>query len=278
MMRIALISDIHGNTIALDAVLADCAQLDVNTFWFLGDYAAIGPEPAAVIERVVPLPNARFIRGNTDRYVTTGDGPPPTLADARANPDLIDTRTGIAASLAWTRGFITATGWFDWLADLPLDIRFTAPNGTRILAVHAAPGMDDGEGIHAGRSNVEIAGLVEGCDADVVFVAHTHEAMARQVGNTLVVNIGSLSNPRGVDLRASYVVLEITTTDVRVTHRRVSYDHELFAEIVQRSRHPAAPFILRHQRGENRGRAPHADHTPVTPGETIRVGQSAISR
>src|SRR5262245_35633750 len=229
-MRIALISDIHGNDIALEAVLLDCAAAGVTHFWFLGDYAAIGPEPAAGLRRITDLPNAVFLRGNTDRYVVTGEAPPPTLETVRSHPALIETYAGIAASFAWTRGYVTATGWFDWLATLPLEYRYIAPNGARILAVHAAPGSDDGEGIHAGRSNADIAGLVEGCEADLIFVGHTHEPFVRRVGSLLVVNLGCVSNPRSDDLRASYVLLDLDETDVSFVHRQVEYDHALFAE------------------------------------------------
>ncbi|HSL71110.1 MAG TPA: metallophosphoesterase family protein [Longimicrobiales bacterium] len=276
-MRIALVSDIHGNLIALDAVLADAHALGVEQFWFIGDFSAIGPEPATVLDRVTGLSNARFTRGNTDRYVVTGDRPPPDLDTVRSNPALITTYAGIAASLAWTRGFLTASGWLDWLARLPLDIRLTTPEGIRILAVHAAPGSDDGEGIHPGRSNAELAQLIADSDADVIFVGHTHQAMIRRVGRVPVVNLGSVSNPRSDDLRASYVLLDITASGVEFVHRRVPYDHGAFSESVYRSRHPAVEFILSYQRGEQSGREPHADDTPFRLGEPVRVAAAAIS-
>jgi len=271
-MRIALISDIHGNTIALDAVLADCSAHGIESYWFLGDYAAFGPEPAEVLERVTQLPEARFIRGNTDRYVVTAENLSPLIEAIRSKPERTEQWISIATSIAWTRGVVTATGWFDWLAALPLELRHTAPNGTRILAAHAAPGTDDGEGMHPGRSNAELADLLEGCDADVVFVAHTHEALVRRVGSRTVVNLGSLSNPRGADVRASYVLLEITEIDVNITPRRVAYDQARFADALQRVRYPAVEHILDFQRGDHPGRAPHADHVAVQAGETVRVG------
>jgi len=270
-MRIALISDIHGNTVALDAVLADCSAHGAESYWFLGDYAAFGPEPAEALERVTRLPDTRFIRGNTDRYVVTAENLSPLVEAIRAKPDRTETWISIATSLAWTRGVVTATGWFNWLAALPLELRHTAPNGTRILAVHAAPGTDDGEGIHPGRSNAEIADLLEGCEADVVFVAHTHEAMVRRVGSQLVVNLGSLSNPRGADVRASYVLLDITEAGVRITPRRVAYDQASFANALHRVRYPAVEHILSFQRGEHPGRTPHADHTPIIVGNDIAL-------
>jgi predicted phosphodiesterase len=270
-MRIAAVSDIHGNLEALDAVLADARTLGVEQFWFLGDYSAIGPEPAAVLDRLTALSGARFTRGNTDRYVVTGDLPPPDLAVVRADPALIPTYANMAASFSWTRGYLTATGWLEWLARLPLDLRLTTPDGLRVLAVHAAPGTDDGEGVHPGRSNAELVALLAGSEADLVLVGHTHQPMIRRVGPAVVVNLGSVSNPKPDDLRASYAVLEFSAPGIAVEVRRVPYDHGAFIEIVRQSGHPATDFILSYQRGEQRGREPHPDHEPWRPGERTRV-------
>src|SRR5262245_30290370 len=274
-MRVAILSDIHGNDIALDAVLAEARSLGVEQYWLIGDFSALGPQPTAVLERVANLPGAQFTRGNTDRYIVTGEGPPPHLAAVRENPALIPTFAAIAASLAWTRGFVTAHGWFEWLERLALDIRLTTPSGFRLLAVHAAPGTDDGEGVHAGRSNTELSALVAGADADIIFVVHTHEFLVRRVDDVLIANLGSISTPRSPDLRASFVLLDITGSAVEFAHRRVSYDHQAFIESVHRSRHPATEFILSFQNGERPGRAAHSDHTSFVPEETISLKASS---
>jgi putative phosphoesterase len=269
-MRIALLSDIHGNLVALEAVLADARTQGAEQFWVIGDFSAIGPDPVAVLERLAALNELLVTRGNTDRYVVTGEGPPPDLAAVRANPALIPTYAGIAASLAWTRGFVTAHGWFDWLERLPLDVRRTI-SGVRVLAVHAAPGTDDGEGIHPGRSDGELTTLISDAAADLVLVAHTHEPMARTINRTVLINLGSVSNPRAPDLRASYVIMEATTSGIEIEHRRVSYDHLAFIAAVRRSRHPGAEFILSYQRGEQAARVPHPDHSVVQHGQRTRV-------
>src|SRR5438132_4854139 len=73
-MRLALLSDLHGNPIALDAVLADIqAHGGVDGYLVLGDLVAIGHDPVGVLERLVALPGARFVQGNTDRYVVLSD-------------------------------------------------------------------------------------------------------------------------------------------------------------------------------------------------------------
>lgn len=219
-MRIALISDIHGNAIALDAVLADATAQGVEAYWFLGDHVAIGPQPGLVLDRLMQLSNTSFIRGNTDRYVVTGEAPPPGLPDVQADPSLVPLYAGLAASFAWTRGFVCAEGKLEWLAELPLDLQFTCADDTRVLAVHASPGNDDGEGIHPGRSNGEIEQLVSGVAADLIFIGHTHEAMVRRIGAQMVVNPGSVSNPHAPDLRASYVILDRTGAGTSFSHRK----------------------------------------------------------
>lgn len=254
-MRIALLSDIHGNTIALDAVLADIAAAGgVDACWVLGDLAALGPDPVGALERLDVLPNARFVRGNTDRYTTSGDRPEPSPADVLAKPALLETALQVAASFAWTQGALTATGWFDWLAALPLEQRLTLPDGTRLLGVHAAPGLDDGPGVHPDLTNDDLGTLLAGCDADLVVVGHTHVPLDRTAGGVRAVNLGSISNPATADLRASYVLLDTDGTGYRLERRHVPYDLDAVIADIERVRHPASPYLTGIFRGERRSR------------------------
>src|SRR5215470_13547018 len=100
-MKIALLSDIHGNSIALDAVLADIqAHGGVEGYWVLGDLVALGHDPVGVLERLTALPNVQYVRGNTDRYVASGDRPPPTKADVIADSRLLATLVEMAGTFA----------------------------------------------------------------------------------------------------------------------------------------------------------------------------------
>ena len=259
-MRIAILSDIHGNPIALEAVLEDARSMDVEGYWILGDLVAIGFSPVEVLERLSQLENSTIVRGNTDRYVVTGEGPPPTREDAKSNPEHVDAVTEMAASFGWTRGFVSAHGWVDWLARLPMEKRITLPNGTRSLLVHSSPGRDDGSGLHPGLSNLEIEELIQGCAADFICVGHTHEVLHRQLARTRVVNPGSVSNPKGPDLRASYAILKSTNSEIEICHRYVEYDHEAVIDAARRSRHPAAELIVSFQQGALPSTTPHPDH------------------
>jgi predicted phosphodiesterase len=254
-MRLAVLSDIHGNPIALDAVLADvAAQGGVDAYWVLGDLVAFGPDPAGVMARLAALPNARFVRGNTDRYLVRNEDPPGMRERAAQEPPFLDILLEFARSIAWTRGYLTAGGYLDRLAELPLEQRLTLPGGTRMLGVHAAPGTDDGPGIHPGLSDAELAAVLAPADAGLVFVGHTHVPVDRTVGGVRVMNLGSVSNPATADLRACYVLLDADESGYQVRFRRVAYDQEAAIAAVERAGHPGARHILRYLRGENRSR------------------------
>jgi predicted phosphodiesterase len=250
-MRIALLSDIHGNRLALEAVLADIAtQGSVDAYWILGDFSSLGYDPVGVLERVTTLPNAFFTRGNHDRYTVTGERPGPTLEQAQAKPHLMPLLLVMAANLAWTQGCIRASGWWDWLEQLPLEVRMALPDGTRLLGVHAAPGLDDGVGITPLLSDDELRGLLAGAEADLVIVGHTHVPLDRTIEGVRVVNLGSVSNPMRSRLEASYALLEADAVGYHLQLRYVDYDRQAVIEELQRIKHPTADFLAKFMRGE----------------------------
>ena len=250
-MRIALISDIHGNSIALEAVLADIEALGgADSYWILGDFSAMGYDPVGVLERVTKLPNALFSRGNHDRYTVTGERPGPTLEQAQANAKQVPLLVAMAANLAWTQGQIRASGWWDWFVDLPLELRLTLPDGTRVLGVHAAPGTDDGVGIIPPLSNDELRTLLAPAEADLVIVGHTHVPLDRTVDNVRVFNLGSVSNPMRSRLEASYGMLEANAGGYNLELRYVDYDHQAVIEELHSVKHPTADWLAKMMRGE----------------------------
>lgn len=249
-MRIALISDIHGNTVALDAVLEDVASVGVDGYWFLGDHVAVGSDPVGVLERITALPNVHFTRGNTDRYTISGDRPPPTPDDVTADPGLFPRFSEVAQSFAWTRGVITAAGWFEWFEELLIEHRDTLPDGTRVLGVHASPGRDDGTGLNDRATETELRQLFWTAEADLVFVGHTHQPIERDLDTMRLVNLGSVSNHVSPDTRASYILLEASSEGHTVERRMVAYDTQAAIDHVRSVRHPAADFIIKHLSGE----------------------------
>lgn len=250
-MKLALLSDVHGNPIALDAVLRDVeAQGGVDGYWVLGDLAALGYDPAGALERIACLPNASTVRGNTDRYLVTGERPgdTPTAERAQARPDLVPQLVEVDRAFTWAQGYVAARGWLEWLAALPVETRLTLPDGTRMLGVHASPGRDDGPGLRDDATDAETAPLIETCAADLVVAGHTHRAMDRVVDGVRVVNVGSVSNPSGKDRRASYALLEASAAGHTVSLHRVEYDRSAVLDAIRRIRYPAVAdlWLLRH--------------------------------
>jgi predicted phosphodiesterase len=249
-MRLAIFSDIHGNPLALKAVLDDISsQGEVDAYWVLGDFAALGYDPVTPLETLVRLPHSSFTRGNTDRYVVTEDLPiQPELAllDPTLLPEVIET----TRSFSWTRGYLSATGWLEWLASLPLEVRLTLPDGTRLLGVHASPGRDDGSGLHLTHSDAQLERRLAGCEADLVIVGHTHVPLDRQVDRIRAINLGSVSNPVTASLEATYVLLDADEDGYRVQLRHVDYDREAVIRAIEHSRHPTPSFLIGFMRGE----------------------------
>lgn len=243
-------SDIHGNLVALEAVLADGGALGVECWWALGDLVAIGPEPVATLERLVNEPTVSFVRGNTERYVLSTDRPPPTAADVDADPSLLPLFTAVERSFSWTRGALASHGWLEWLDELPNDLRLTLPDGTRVLGVHATPVSDDGRGISPHRPDEELLADVVDAGAGIVIGGHTHQPTDRVVAGIRALNSGSVSNPITDDLRASYLIIDADPEGHRVEHRRVAYDHDEVLQRLERSGHPEADYIASFQRGE----------------------------
>jgi predicted phosphodiesterase len=247
---IGILSDVHGNRVALDAVIADSLSKGVGAWWVLGDLVAIGPDPVSTLERLTDLPGVRFVRGNTDRYVVTGDRPPPHEEDVERDASLRPLFDAVESSFAWTREAVESDGWVTWLADLPTEQRAVLSDGTRLLGIHASPASDDGEGITPAIPETALREMLADVHADIICAGHTHQATDRQIADQRAVNLGSVSNPITSDLRATYVIVNDDRHGHRLVHQRVDYDHDAVLARLRRSSHPQAHFIAEFQQGK----------------------------
>ncbi len=244
-VRVAVFSDVHGNVVALDAVIQAARDEGVEKFWCLGDAVAHGPRPVEVVARLRDLVSLRCIRGNTDRYVLTGDlgGIIPAIDHPHTAEEwrvLADARE----SFAWTRGCLVGGGQLEWLAGLPLEQRVDLPDGTRALLVHASPGRDDGPGMSADQSDEALAEAgFTGAEADLILVGHTHVPGEREIARRHLVNPGPVSLPRTSDDLARWAVLEATTVGYTVEPRTVRYDLARVVDDLARQRHPASHWL-----------------------------------
>jgi predicted phosphodiesterase len=232
----------------LDAILEDIkAQGGADKCWILGDLVDAGPDPVAVLERISEMENVTCIRGNTDRYVVTADS---NRFNHPGDPPEFDIEA--AESIAWTQGSITQAGWFDWLLQLPDEVRVDLPDGTKVLGVHAAPGRDTGLGFHSELLESEYKWVIGDSNADIIFGGHHHKPLDVTINGQRIINVGSVSLHYPPDLRASYVILRSDNSGNHIEHRRVDYNHETVIETVERIRHPAANYIISLLRGQRR--------------------------
>ncbi|MGH2364381.1 MAG: metallophosphoesterase family protein [Chloroflexota bacterium] len=251
-MRTAILSDLHGNAIALAAVLADVErQGGADEYWVLGDLASSGPDPAGVVRRVADLPNLRVIRGNNERYLLGEE--PPILAHAERVSGLTARKMmEIASSFAWARGVVTGAGLLPWIAALPATFRTVLPGGERLLAVHASLNSDDGDGFHPKLTDQQLTGMVAGAEADLIVCGHTHLPLKRRVNGVLVVNVGSVGLPVTADRRACYALLKADQHGCEIVHQHVAYDWDSAIAAIRASGYPDKEFLERAIRGDMR--------------------------
>jgi predicted phosphodiesterase len=250
-------ADIHGNDVALRAVLDDAADCQVDRWWVLGDLVLFGPRPAEVLGLLRSLPGIEMLRGNTDRYVLTGEQPAPhaTAADAAGSVELVERYGLMAAGIGWTRGVLGQAGLLEILTGLPSELGLRLPDGTRMLGVHASPGADDGPGIRPGLPDEQLSRLLAGCAAGVVIGGHTHIATDRRVGGIRALNPGSTGMPKRPG-EASWLLLEVNDGPEHhddpgrgaagrftAVHRVVPYDANAVARDLRARRHPNAEFV-----------------------------------
>ena len=223
VMRCALLSDVHGNLPALEAVLADIAQGEqVDAIHHLGDLVGYGPWPNEVVTMIRDA-GIMGVAGNYDSTVAT--------AYKHCGCRYEDPRQESLAheSFAWTLANISDESR-GYLAALPfaLDLRPLGGHqaGPTIRLVHGNQSMNTVY-VGADRSDEFLARMSEAMGAragDVVAFGHTHVAWHRLVGGVHFVNTGSVGRPKDGDARAGYVLLDVTAGAIAVKIVRVSYD------------------------------------------------------
>jgi putative phosphoesterase len=214
MSKVAVITDIHGNEPALEAVLGRIAQLGVDEVYCGGDLVGYGPRPNEVCrtieERGIPT-----IYGNYDHAIARD------LDDCGCfYPTPRDREIG-EASVAWTLEH-TDERSKRYMHDLPFDLRFEVGRG-RVRLVHGSPRKVN-EYLLEDRDARTFERIAEGADCDLLLFGHTHKPWIREYGGVLFVNCGSVGKPKDGDQRAAFALLEGQDGEVQVSIERVPYD------------------------------------------------------
>ncbi len=218
MTRIAVLSDIHGNRIAFEAVAKEIRRAKPDAVLVAGDLVLNGPDPNGSIDavRVLESEGALIVSGNTDIAVCDFDY-------GAAFPHLQDgVPDTITAAAEWAHDQLSDDN-LDWLRRLPAERRIRAADDTLVLVVHASPGSQTRGFDQALDANI-IFERAAATDARVICVGHTHVPEVRDLGFKVIVNDGSAGYVFDGDPTASWAMIDIHEGEVTAEIKRTEYD------------------------------------------------------
>ncbi len=213
MPRVAVISDIHGNVPALEAVLADLAAQAPDEVLVAGDLVGRGPQGGAVVRRIAEL-GWPVIRGNHEEYV---------LGFRRGEIPEAWRHAGEWAAARWMAAEL-GDEEAELIADLPFSITSRLAPGLRL--VHGTP-TTTREGIGPWLSDARLGEHLAEIEESLLVCAHTHRPLHRELAAGTVVNVGSVGLPFNGDRRAQYAIFEPGSDGSgpwRVELRQVDYE------------------------------------------------------
>jgi predicted phosphodiesterase len=212
-LRIALISDIHANLPALEAVIADARASEAQQYICAGDVVGFGPHPKECIDLVMAMCQV-VVSGNHDRALGAGEDCrcTPRLAGlARVAEDHARSLLG-PEDISWLRGLGHETGLY--------------LSGRELFIVHGSPSDPLYNGINADTDPARLSMEFMTIDSDFIILGHTHRQMVIRgaVEGATLINPGTVGFPLDGDPRAAYSLLD--TEEGTVYPRRVPYDPE----------------------------------------------------
>jgi predicted phosphodiesterase len=238
-MRIAFVSDVHGNLPAFQAVLA---ELDTRgPFDALvggGDFAFGGVYPARCIA-VTRERGFQCVRGNTDEWVvesyTAGRVPAREYGPAEAHGG------AMLAVDDWVARLLNDDA-ARWLSELPIDWRVTGPSGQRLTFVHATPWSTHPQFL-PDDEEMQIR-ILDASDADFVVHGHNHRAYIRQIAGRTIVGAGSVGMPFDGNPLPAWLIGTDDGSGWSFEHVRTAYDRDGYLAELARSGIPnSAQFI-----------------------------------
>lgn len=248
-MKLAVLSDIHGNLTALETALADLeAAGGADLTWCLGDLAAFGARPAECIRRIKALAEAnegktfKVIGGNTDRYLVNGTRFPAASAkDEESFKKLAAEWQTRDTVLNWGVGQLSFDD-YEFLKkirhhELGKDI----DGYGYVIGFHAVPG-DDEKFLTEQTPADEALDLMLDREGRLAVCGHTHIQMNRDLGTWQIINVGSVGLSVNHPGFADYAILTFEGGAVHVDLRSIPYDYEAAIADLSTSGHPAVEW------------------------------------
>lgn len=223
---IALIADIHSNLTAMKAVLTDAKKRKgkkVEKIYCVGDVVGYAAKPNECCE-LIKKEKIPCILGNHDLNAVT--------------LERIDWFNPVAAAaLRWTHLTLSRENR-RWLTSLPRKLTFKADR-KRICMIHGSPRDPIYEYVLPDVTDITLRHFLDTAKTDILVLAHTHMPFVRKVDGRLVINPGSVGQPRDGDARASYALVDPEAA--KATIERVTYDIDKTAREIEKAR---LPYLL----------------------------------
>jgi len=218
-MKIAVISDIHGNLDALEEVLKDIKQEGCDKILALGDYVMAGPEPSNTLDWFINNKenlNIEMIQGNTDYMIANySEGLYRELTEKA--PVMSEALKDDFKSLNQTQK--------DFLKNLPVQKNIEI-DGVKILMVHGSPRRNN-EDILPDTPMKDVEMMIKDVQEDVILCGHTHIPCGFQTPQKkTVVNVGSVGRPFTEEAKSCYLKITITNGKCVFEHRFVDYNKD----------------------------------------------------
>ncbi|MPQ20842.1 metallophosphoesterase [Lactobacillus pentosus] len=239
MVKIAVLSDVHGNSTALEAVLADARAQQVDEYWTVGDMTVRGPESERVLSLLDTVAPTAYVLGNHEenyQKVLT------------ANPNTFTKPKQVMATVltAFDRRQLSPEH-FERCLNLPMTVtKQVGPLTIRLQ--HVLPTVASGHALAPTASQANFDEATTG-DVDIVIYAHTHTPIMRYgTGGKLILNAGTVGlptalNPNLRQPRASYLVLTIDASGLQqIDYRSVDFDWKQAITIAHQAHLPYVEF------------------------------------
>jgi predicted phosphodiesterase len=216
-LRLAILSDIHGNLHALNRCLDDLATRGgADAVVVAGDLCMDGPKPRQVLDRLQEI-GARCVRGNTDRMIGLAD-------PAQLDPE-------DARSIEWAREQL-GEAFTAWLAALPPSLAFGGDEDG-LLVCHANPRNDD-EHVWPDADDATLERMFGGTTQRTAAFGHLHLPFVRAWRDRVLINVSSAGLPKDGDPRAHYAILTQRPQGWEIQSRQVDFDVEKVARQLRR--------------------------------------------
>lgn len=235
-MRVGVISDIHGNINALDAVLKELENRNIDKIICLGDLIGGAPKSEQVVQKMITIKDKSIVvRGNREKYII--EGMPLVVHDEKMkiNNEQLEYQE-------WLKNQLSESSK-EYIYSLPKEIIYE-DEGKKIYISHYPMNEDGSFRKHIKKANVkENEEMFSGINADIYLYGHTHAEIYNEQNNKLYINPGALGCPEKTNY-ATYGILNISKENIEYEQLKVEYNVQEVIQEIEKVKFPNYKKVL----------------------------------